>query len=201
MYGSTPTPTQSFPSGIISLHVPQNSVVEHSSNVCSTYYYIIVFIHGLTEDRESTWRAAANSSDPWPKTLLSPIIPNARILTFGYDAYVTDWKTMLSQNRLGCHSWNLLTRLATHREADNTNDRPIIFVCHSLGGLVCEYALTISARRSDEHLKKISNYTRDIAFLATPHHGSGLVQWAEKLAHVVGVLKQVNRDISKVLKG
>jgi hypothetical protein len=187
MYRSTPTPTQSFPSGIISLHVPQNSVVD------------IVFIHGLTGDRENTWRAA-NSSDPWPKTLLSPIIPNARILAFGYDAYVTDWKTMLSQNKLGCHSWNLLTSLATHREADNTNDRPIIFVCHSLGGLVCEYALTISARRSDEHLKRISNYTRGIAFLGTPHHASGLVQWAEKLAYVVGVLKQVNKDILKVLR-
>lgn len=45
---------------------------------------------------------------------------------------------MVSKNRIGNHSMNMLTTIATHREDDDTNDRPIIFVCHSLGGLVCE---------------------------------------------------------------
>ena len=79
----------------------------------------IVFVHGLTGDREKTWRAAG-AVDPWPKTLLSTDIDHARILTFGYDAYVADWRGMVSKNRVGNHSQNLLTTLATHRENDDT---------------------------------------------------------------------------------
>ena len=79
----------------------------------------IVFVHGLTGDREKTW-TAKNATAPWPKTLLPSKIPNARVLTFGYDAYVTDWQGMVSKNRIGNHSWNLLTALATYREDDNT---------------------------------------------------------------------------------
>ena len=33
---------------------------------------------------------------------------------------------------------NLLTAVGTYRENDDTNNRPIIFVAHSLGGLVCQ---------------------------------------------------------------
>ena len=79
----------------------------------------IVFVHGLTGDREKTW-TAENAIAPWPQTLLPSKIPNARVLTFGYDAYVADWQGMVSKNRIGNHSWNLLTTLATYREDDNT---------------------------------------------------------------------------------
>jgi hypothetical protein len=37
-------------------------------------------------------------------------------------------------------------------------------------------------------------------FLGTPHHGSGLAQWAERLAKTIGVLKQTNSQILKVLE-
>jgi len=79
----------------------------------------IIFIHGLTGDREKTW--TANSAvDPWPKTLLPSKVPNARVLTFGYDAYVTDWRRMVSRNRIGNHSMNLLTTVASYREDSDT---------------------------------------------------------------------------------
>ena len=79
----------------------------------------IVFIHGLTGDREKTWKTKSAAA-PWPQILLPARVPNARILTFGYDAYVTDWRGMVSKNRIGDHSMNLLTAIATHREDDGT---------------------------------------------------------------------------------
>ena len=79
----------------------------------------ILFVHGLTGDREKTW-TAKNTSEPWPRTLLPSKVPNARVLTFGYDAYVADWRGLVSQARIGNHAMNLLTTLASYREDDDT---------------------------------------------------------------------------------
>ncbi|KAH8590732.1 hypothetical protein B0O99DRAFT_300172 [Bisporella sp. PMI_857] len=112
---------KTFPSGIKLLYNPEHSVVD------------IILVHGLTGDYEKTW-TAKNAATPWPQSMLPSKIPNARILTFGYDAYIADWRGMVSRNRIGNHSMNLLTSVATFRENDDTNNCPIIFICHSLGG-------------------------------------------------------------------
>ncbi|KAK4233048.1 P-loop containing nucleoside triphosphate hydrolase protein, partial [Achaetomium macrosporum] len=179
--------TKTFPSGIKPLCSPAGAIVD------------IVFVHGLTGDREKTW-TASDASEPWPKALLPSELPTARVLTFGYDAYVTDWRGMVSQNRIANHAWNLLTSLVSYRERDDTNERPIIFVCHSLGGLVCEDALLTSRQRTEPHLHNVLRLTRGIAFLGTPHHGSGLARWAELLSRSIGIIKQTNTQIVEVLK-
>lgn len=81
--------------------------------------YSIIFVHGLTGDREKTW-TAKGSSAPWPQTLLPSKVPDARVLAFGYDAYVADWRGVVSKNWIGNHSMNLLTAVATFREEDDT---------------------------------------------------------------------------------
>ena len=63
---------------------------------------------------------ATGATAPWPKTLLPSKVPNARILTFGYDAYVSDWLGMVSKNRIGNHAMNLLAGIASYREEDDT---------------------------------------------------------------------------------
>ncbi|KAK4117981.1 hypothetical protein N657DRAFT_659810 [Parathielavia appendiculata] len=160
--------TKTFPSGIKPLCSPAGAIVD------------IVFVHGLTGDREKTW-TASDASEPWPKALLPSELPTARVLTFGYDAYVTDWRGMVSQNRIANHAWNLLTSLVSYRERDDT-------------------ALFTSRQRAEPHLQNVLRLTHGIAFLGTPHHGSGLARWAELLSRSIGIIKQTNTQIVEVLK-
>ncbi|MCJ1438195.1 hypothetical protein MMC27_007582 [Xylographa pallens] len=158
-----------------------------------------VFVHGLKGDREKTW-TAKGVEHSWPQTLLPQIISQSRILTFGYDANIANWFSVVSKNRLGNHAEGLLEAVASYRESDNTNDRYILFVAHSLGGLVCEDTLNMSRNSADLHQKKILECTWGIAFLGTPHLGSDLVAWAEPLAKIIGAVKSTNSDILEALK-
>ena len=97
----------------------------------------IIFVHGLTGNRETTWTDKA-SGVFWPAHLLKNDVPKTRILTFGYDADVVHFWAMASQNRIRNHATNLVNALAQLRERTDTEERPILFVTHSLGGLVFE---------------------------------------------------------------
>ncbi|KAI0543863.1 P-loop containing nucleoside triphosphate hydrolase protein [Xylaria curta] len=188
IFKSSPSASKDpFPSGIKQLHSSEDSTVD------------IVFVHGLTGDREKTW-TANGASGPWPELLLPRKVPTARILTFGYDARVVDWRGVVSENRIGNHASNLMTSLSLYREEHNTNQRPIIFVCHSLGGLVCENALITAKHRPESRYQNLVHSTRAIIFLGTPHHGAGLAQWAEKISKHIGMIKQTNAKILEVLK-
>jgi hypothetical protein len=92
-----------FPQGIEVLSDPQHAIVD------------IVFVHGLTGDRRRTW-THPDTLMFWPKDLLSTHVPKARILTFGYDAYIIRRQGQVSTNRLADHSLDLLNALASSRQ-------------------------------------------------------------------------------------
>jgi protein SERAC1 len=75
----------------------------------------------------------------------------------------------------------LLARAPTER--DEANSRPIIFVVHSLGGLVCADMLLASRNSAEEHLQTVISCTRQ--------------RW---LARVIGFIKQTNSQILGVLE-
>ena|SRR5437868_11238314 len=104
------------PSSTLSSPLPPH--VSKSAPANQTPLASIIFVHGLTGDRDKTW-TAPGAEATWPATLLPEKIPRARILTFGYDAYVTDWRSVVSKNRIGNHARNLLAALATYREDDD----------------------------------------------------------------------------------
>jgi protein SERAC1 len=70
-------------------------------------------------DRETTW-TAKGAPEPWMQSLLPDKAPQARILTYGYDAKVVDLRSMVSKSRIGNHARNLLAALTTYREAGGT---------------------------------------------------------------------------------
>ncbi|RAO70150.1 uncharacterized protein BHQ10_006162 [Talaromyces amestolkiae] len=157
----------------------------------------ICFVHGLTGNRESTW-TAAGQSEPWPKTLLPSEIRNARILTYGYDAYVVRG-SVASNNRLKDHACNLVNALTADRASIKSPTRALIFVAHSLGGLVCKKALLLSQYSGEAHLRGIYECTKAIIFMGTPHEGSWMARWATIPAKCLGIIKSTNTKLLDIL--
>lgn len=96
-----------------------------------------MFLHGLTGNRETTWTNKSTGVF-WPAHLLKIDVPNTRIVTFGYDADIAHFWGTACQNCIRNHAVNLANALAQLRERTKTEGRPIVFVAHSLGGLVFE---------------------------------------------------------------
>lgn len=175
-----------FPDGVEVLHDCPNATVD------------ICFVHGLTGDRISTW-TAQGQSDPWPKTLLPSKLSTARILTYGYDAYVVRG-SVAGSNRLIDHATSLVYDLTTDRDLHNAASRPIIFVAHSLGGLVCKRAILGSRNNPDPHLRNIFNCTKGVIFMGTPHKGSWMADWAKISASTLGLVKSTNKSLLEILR-
>ncbi|KAF7551743.1 hypothetical protein G7Z17_g4777 [Cylindrodendrum hubeiense] len=103
------------------------------------------------------------------------------------------------------HARALVSDLSRKRKITNTLERPIIFIAHSIGGLVLKSALIHSdaARQGallEQRSIKLSTY--GILFMGTPHQGGNGVQLGRVLANVASVfiaaddrlLKHLERD-------
>jgi hypothetical protein len=181
-------PPESFPEGFKTWFDNPDAVVD------------IVFVHGLTGDRERTWTHPDAKGIPWPMEFLPSYLPDARILTYGYDAYVLRKHSPSTTNRVSEHARDFLNALFAHRQGSNTLGRPLIFVVHSLGGIVCKDALLRSRNAADKHLRDVLQCTRGIAFVGTPHTGSALANWAKTPVASLGVVKSANTNLLSVLQ-
>ncbi|KAI5838256.1 hypothetical protein DFP73DRAFT_267821 [Morchella snyderi] len=135
----------------------------------------------------------------WPLDLLPKSISNARIMAFGYDADVVNFWKPASQNRIFDHAKALSGALGNIRESTDTMERPIIFIGHSLGGLVIEDCLLNSNTSHEDFIRKILRSTTGIAFLGTPHGGSNQAEMAIIGANFLKLITNPNNDILKSL--
>lgn len=178
----------------------------------------VVFVHGLRGSVEKTWLHQGTGAY-WPRDFLSKDLPNCRILAFGYDADIVNFWNPASKNRIGNHAENLVGALAGEREITDTvsatdnsflilfvnwffwqNGRSIIFIGHSLGGLVIQQALCHSKNSVEEHIQKVHECTAAIAFLGTPHFGADMAKWAAFGSQMTNTFKRSNSEIVDILK-
>lgn len=106
----------------------------------------------------------------WPRDLLKEDFPTARIITFGYNSRITQGFKATSQSNIFSHAKNLLYELESKRRG--APDRHLVFIVHSLGGIIVKEALRRSEVDPDLKLRKILNSTTGIFFFGTPHRGS-----------------------------
>lgn len=122
----------------------------------------------------------------WPQDLLPQDCSSARILTFGYDSDVSKFfDGAVNSNNFYDHANDLLRALLRER-LGAARSRPIIFVAHSLGGIIVKQAL-VDSQRAERRVeeKSIHHYTDAVIFLGTPHRGSQYSSWgqiAERIA-------------------
>jgi hypothetical protein len=96
-----------------------------------------------------------------------------------------------SSDMIHQHAQTLLTSLSLERKSEETTEHPILWVCHSLGGILVKRALELSAdlqSKNADDLRSIFVSTYGIMFLGTPHIGADPAKWGLVLQGMVNAL-------------
>ena len=72
----------------------------------------------------------------WPLDLLPQSCPSTRILTWGCNAITLSGRMPRAQNDVFAHADDLLQELTLLRDETDTAERAVIFIAHSLGGII-----------------------------------------------------------------
>lgn len=137
----------------------------------------VVFVHGLDGDAKSTWHPKDQPDDFFPKWL-GEEFPNIGVWSLGYEASSSNWKG--STMPLVDRATNVLARV----ESAGIGNRPVIYIVHSLGGLVIKQALSHALGYGNPQWENIAKNTKAIMFLATPHSGSDISNYVKYLGKV-----------------
>ncbi|KAJ4966057.1 hypothetical protein NE237_017906 [Protea cynaroides] len=155
----------------------------------------VVFVHGLRGGPFKTWRMAEDKCSTtksglvenidleagkegtfWPGEWLSVDFPHARLLSVKYKTNLTQWSgATLPLQEVS----SLLLKKLT---AAGIGSRPVVFVTHSMGGLVVKQML-YQAR--EDNLNKFINNTIGVVFYSCPHFGSKLADMPWRMGLVL----------------
>jgi hypothetical protein len=98
----------------------------------------IVLVHGLNGHPEKTW--TTKNGVFWPTDLLPASLKGAkaRILVYGYnaDVYAFSGDRSASSDMIHQHAQTLVSGLSLERESEDCGENTIIWVAHSLGGIL-----------------------------------------------------------------
>jgi pimeloyl-ACP methyl ester carboxylesterase len=150
----------------------------------------IVFIHGLSSSADAAWKN--DNGDLWP-IWLRPFLGNVRILLLNYPA------PALFANRFANVSISERARnLADFLPTIGIGNRPSIFICHSLGGILIKEILRCCVTTGCSI--NIATNTIGIVFLATPHGGSNATAWTDWIGSSLIPDLALNSEYLKSLK-
>jgi protein SERAC1 len=133
----------------------------------------VVFIHGLNGDARTTWHPEGQPKDFWPDWIGADIA-NIGVWSIGYEVNSFGWAG--STMPLADRAVNALFLLDTDGIG---TERPVVFITHSLGGLLVKEMLRKATDNSVPEGRQLAERTRGVIFLSTPHTGSDLASFVD----------------------
>ncbi|XP_066532976.1 protein SERAC1 [Hoplias malabaricus] len=157
----------------------------------------VLFVHGLLGAAFKTWRqkdcdlaeeeksvgVQEDYTECWPKSWLAADCPNLRILSVEYDTHVSDWRAKCpaenQRKSLAYRSGELLKKL----KAAGVGDRPVIWVAHSMGGLLVKKMLSDASK--DPALSPLVKNTKGVLFYSVPHYGTFMAEYSVNVRYLL----------------
>lgn len=129
----------------------------------------VIFLHGLGGDANGTWLKKGSKDEAWPIWLAEDNC-DLNIWTVEYDA------PKLKFDSSGMGIPDLAVNIFEHiLKVPELAEGEIIFVCHSLGGLITKQILRIANDQTNRvEVKQFLGRVSGVAFLGTPHLGSDI---------------------------
>lgn len=152
----------------------------------------VLFVHGLGGDALGTWRHGADDSTSWPHWLGNEF-PQVGVWSLNYAASPSKWPRFkrlfgLGSNDSG-HTMALPDRalqVLDRMAQKGLGQRPLMFIGHSLGGLLVKQLLRKASESPDPRKNAVAAHSRAVLFLATPHAGAELATLVDTFRGVFG---------------
>ncbi len=137
-----------------------------------------IFVHGLGGDYRSTF--TNRNGEYWPDWIAEEN-PGLWVWAYSYQAPMLNWfGTALPLQDAG----NAM--LATFLNEPRLADGPLVFLCHSLGGLLVKQMLReASDQQHGDRRSWVIDHTSGVAFAATPHFGSSHATLLERTSFLL----------------
>ncbi|CAL8317020.1 unnamed protein product [Merluccius merluccius] len=155
----------------------------------------VLFVHGLLGAAFKTWRqkdcdgskdeagSREDYTECWPKSWLAADCPNLRVLSVEYDSHLSDWKAKCpaenQRKSLAFRSRELLNKL----KSAGVGERPVVWVAHSMGGLLVKKMLLDAADDPDMH--GLLRNTKGIVFYSVPHRGTYMAEYSVNVRYLL----------------
>ncbi|KAL0902672.1 hypothetical protein ABMA27_000492 [Loxostege sticticalis] len=121
----------------------------------------------------------------WPKDWLPKDCNNLRILGVNYWSSLSEWleRCPLQTADIESRASDLAPTLID--AGVGRKNVPVVWLAHSMGGLIVKQLLVDSAESKDAELRSLSHNTKAVIFYSTPHKGSALATMPRGVAAVL----------------
>ncbi len=129
----------------------------------------VVFVHGLTGDKFTTW--SFNGTTSWLNWLAEDFT--------SINVYAAAYESAFFASALTGQGASLEDRATTLLDgviARSSPGKKIVFITHSLGGLIVKKLLRVCADSANAKYQNLLTNVAGVVFIATPHQGAKLAK-------------------------
>lgn len=175
-HGTAPSDRSNGPKGPLGITTLYDPGPDHSTVAD------LIFVHGLNGGSQSTWSKGNSPSLFWPQEWL-PLddgFQDTRIHTFGYASGISTSSILNVRD----FARSLLGAIKDNPLMNRGVPPPLIFVAHSMGGLVVKKAHILG--HQEPEFQQVIDRVSSIVFLGTPHQGAAIAQTLARLVALMG---------------